>query len=87
MRAETQAIVSDIRMPGKDGYSFIREVRMHEARRGGRAPAVALTAHASAEDRAAALTAGFDVHLAKPVDPDNLALTVSQLIGAGRPGD
>jgi PAS domain S-box-containing protein len=87
VRLETvsvQAIVSDIRMPGKDGYAFIREVRMHEARRGGRVPAVAVTAYASAEDRAAALTAGFDAHIAKPVDPDDLARTVSQLVSAGR---
>lgn len=82
-----QVIVSDIRMPGKDGYAFIREVRAHEARRGGHAPAVALTAYANADDRAAAFAAGFDVHLAKPVDPDDLTAAVQQLIGVTRSGD
>ena len=69
-------------MPGEDGYDFIRQVR---ARRHSRdLPAAALTAFARAEDRKQALLAGFQTHLAKPVDPDELVAVVASL--AGRTG-
>ena len=68
-------------MPGEDGYALIRRCAPAKAQRGGRLPAVALTAYARAEDRAAALRAGFDTHVHKPVEPLELARVVRQLIG------
>src|SRR5207249_253679 len=61
-------LVSDIGLPQDDGYALIRTVRARHAGPGGRIPALALTAYARAEDRARALTAGYQAHLAKPVD-------------------
>ena len=79
-------LVSDIAMPGDDGYALIRKVRALPAAEGGRVPAVAVTAHGSLEDRLRALAAGFQVHLVKPLDPAELALTVASLAGrAGEP--
>ncbi len=68
------AIVSDVAMPGADGYSLIRRLRERERDNGGDAPmyAVALTGLATLQDRDAAIAAGFDDHLAKPVDVDLL---------------
>lgn len=78
-------LVSDIGMPGEDGYSLIRRVRDLAPDRGGRVPAVALTAYVKPEDRMRALAAGFQTHVPKPVDPDELALVVARLAGLGRP--
>jgi PAS domain S-box-containing protein len=75
-REHPTVIVSDISMPGGDGYAFIREVRDRDD---GRTPAVAMTGLASQEDRSAALRAGFDEHVAKPVDPDTLIRSVRAL--------
>ena len=75
-RERPTVIVSDISMPGGDGYSFIREVR---ARDDGRTPAVAMTGLASKDDRTAALKAGFDEHVSKPIDPDTLVRSVRAL--------
>jgi CheY-like chemotaxis protein len=72
-------IISDIGMPGGDGYSLIRDVRSMPHDRGGRVPAVALTAYARAEDRARALRAGFDEHLPKPVEPRDLVRVLASL--------
>jgi CheY-like chemotaxis protein len=72
-------LVSDIAMPGEDGYSFIRKVRNLPSELGGRIPAVALSAFARPEDRAKARQAGYDVHLAKPIDADELARQVASL--------
>jgi CheY-like chemotaxis protein len=72
-------LVSDIEMPGEDGYSLIRKVRASEANRGTRMPAVALTAHARVDDRMRALSAGYDVHIAKPVEPAELIMVVANL--------
>lgn len=72
-------LISDVGMPGMDGYEFLREVRrMHPARE---LPAAALTAFARAEDRKRALLAGFQTHIAKPVDPAELVAVVASLIG------
>jgi CheY-like chemotaxis protein len=65
-------LVSDIGMPEMDGYALIREVRRGDSERGGRVPAVALTAYARMEDRSAALQAGFDTHVAKPLNSSEL---------------
>jgi PAS domain S-box-containing protein len=74
-------LVSDIGMPGEDGYDFIRRVRALGPERGGQTPAAALTAHAKGEDGARVLTAGFQVHLKKPVQPAELASVVATLAG------
>lgn len=73
-------LVSDIGMPGENGYSLIRQIRNIEAERGGKILAIALTAYARSEDRAAAIAAGFQIHLAKPVEPTHLAAVVAKLI-------
>jgi CheY-like chemotaxis protein len=72
-------LISDIGMPEEDGYSLIRKVRAREASRGGRVPALALTAYGRAEDRQRALAAGFHTHLAKPAQPEELARVVAGL--------
>jgi CheY-like chemotaxis protein len=66
------AMVSDIDMPGKDGYWLIAQVRALPAERGGETPAAALTARTGPEDRARILRAGFQYHLPKPFDPTAL---------------
>ncbi|HEY0512361.1 MAG TPA: ATP-binding protein [Thermoanaerobaculia bacterium] len=75
-------LVSDIGMPERDGYELMREIRAlgHRAED---LPAVAVTAFASPEDRQRALAAGFQVHLAKPVDPRELAHVIASLAGRG----
>ncbi|HEV2861049.1 MAG TPA: PAS domain S-box protein, partial [Pyrinomonadaceae bacterium] len=66
-------LISDIGMPDEDGYALIRKVRALAAERGGRVPAIALTAYARAEDRLQALQAGYQMHVAKPVELTELA--------------
>ena len=77
-------MVSDIGMPEQDGYELIRRVRMLGGD-AGRVQAVALTAFARMEDRTQAMLAGYQMHLAKPVDPRELAITVASLAGRTRP--
>ncbi len=72
-------LLSDIGMPGEDGYQLIRRVRQLSPERGGRTPAAALTAFARGEDRRRALLAGFQMHVAKPVDIQELAAVVASL--------
>jgi PAS domain S-box-containing protein len=74
-------IISDIEMPGEDGYTFIRRLRALPAGRGGDTPAAALTADARAEDRMRALVAGFQLHVPKPVEPAELVTVVASLAG------
>ena len=74
-------LVSDIGMPDEDGYSLIRKLRQLEAQRGGRLPAIALTAYAGSDDRRQALLAGFQMHLTKPVDAAELVAVVASLTG------
>ncbi|HET6583241.1 MAG TPA: ATP-binding protein [Nannocystaceae bacterium] len=78
-------VVSDVGMPDKDGYEFIRELRALPAADGGKTPAVALTAFARSEDRTRALLAGYHVHVAKPIEPAELVVTIASL--AGRTGN
>jgi len=68
-------------MPGEDGYNFIRKVRSLTADTSGRVPAVALTAFARSEDRQRALLAGFQLHVAKPVEPSELLTVCASLVG------
>jgi signal transduction histidine kinase/ActR/RegA family two-component response regulator len=72
-------LVSDIAMPDEDGYCLIRELRARPPEHGGALPAIALTAYAREEDRQRALTAGFQNHLAKPVEPADLAQAIADL--------
>lgn len=74
-----KVIVCDLAMPGMDGYALIEEVRARRADEGGTVPAIALTAYARPEDRQRALAAGFQAHLAKPIDPADLVSTVARL--------
>jgi two-component system CheB/CheR fusion protein len=82
-RAPFDVLVSDIVMPDEDGYSLIRQVRAREAERGGGIPALALTAYARFEDRTAAISAGYQQHAAKPIEPAELAAAVATLAGRG----
>ncbi|QRK13809.1 response regulator [Archangium violaceum] len=75
-----ELLISDIGMPGEDGYRLISQVRALSAEEGGGVPAVALTAYARVEDRARALTAGFNMHVAKPVEPSELLTVLSNLV-------
>jgi two-component system CheB/CheR fusion protein len=77
-------LISDIAMPEEDGYDLIRQVRALDARRGGRIPALALTAYARREDRDKVIAAGYDRHATKPIEPADLAAAVAAL--ASRPG-
>lgn len=74
-------IVSDIEMPGEDGYKLIFRLRSLEAEQGGRTPAAALTAYARTEDRVRALSAGYQIHVPKPVEPNELVTVVASLAG------
>ena len=78
-RLRPDVLLSDIGMPYEDGYSLIHRLRQRPPGRGGLTPAIAITAYASSQDRAAALAAGFQAHLAKPFDAAQLAALVSEL--------
>jgi CheY-like chemotaxis protein len=68
-------------MPDRDGYDLIREVRSRELERGGKIPAVAVTAYARAEDRVRVLAAGFQMQITKPIAPEELIAVVASLTG------
>jgi signal transduction histidine kinase/DNA-binding response OmpR family regulator len=77
---EFDVLVSDVGMPGVDGYAFIRSVRALPPAANAGIPAVALTAYARSEDRTAALRAGFDMHLTKPIEPSELVVVIATLV-------
>jgi signal transduction histidine kinase/CheY-like chemotaxis protein len=82
-RRRPDVLILDIAMPDEDGYAVLKKVRALEAEQGAvvdQIPAIALTAHARAEDRFRALQAGFQMHVAKPVDPTELAVVIISLI-------
>jgi CheY-like chemotaxis protein len=81
-RQPPDVLLSDVRMPEQDGLQLITEIRRLDKARGRTTPAVALTALARSEDRRRALEAGFQMHIAKPIDPFELAVTVEQLAHA-----
>jgi PAS domain S-box-containing protein len=87
--ARPHVVVSDIEMPDEDGYSLLRRVRALPPAQGGLTPAIALTAYARPQDRELALAAGFELHVAKPVDPAELVAAIAALARPGaaeRPG-
>jgi CheY-like chemotaxis protein len=72
-------LVSDIEMPGQDGYVLIAYIRGLGSERGGDVPAVAVTAYGRVEDRVRLVTAGYDMHVPKPVEPAELVAVVASL--------
>jgi signal transduction histidine kinase/ActR/RegA family two-component response regulator len=78
-RERMDVLLSDVEMPGTDGYQLIRELRLRPSQEGGSVPAAALTAYARTEDRLRALRAGFQLHLSKPVQPSELVTVVASL--------
>jgi len=81
---QPEVLVCDIAMPDEDGYSLIRKVRSLKPDQGGRIPAIALTAYADSEDRTRAIEAGFQTHVAKPVDPTELVEIIADLVATCR---
>ncbi|HEY0458536.1 MAG TPA: ATP-binding protein [Pyrinomonadaceae bacterium] len=77
---EPDVLVSDIGMPGEDGYELIKRVRESENGKGKRLPAIALTAFARVEDRLKALSAGYNMHVPKPVEPAELIVVIASLL-------
>jgi CheY-like chemotaxis protein len=80
-RGPFDVLISDIGMPVEDGFALIRRLRRLPGSQGGQIPALALTAYARSEDRIAALKAGFQMHLAKPIEPNDLLVTLATLVG------
>ena len=74
-------LVSDIGMPNEDGYSLIKKLRKLRSKRARQTPAVALTAYATNEDRERALSAGFQMHVPKPIDPTALVTSIAAAAG------
>jgi len=74
-------LVSDIGMPDEDGYTLIKKLRQQPSVRVSGIPAIALTAYASPDDRARALAAGFQIHLAKPIEPETLVSSIVSAVG------
>jgi CheY-like chemotaxis protein len=83
-RHRPDVLISDIGMPGEDGYELIRKVRALAPDKGGKVPAVALTAYARTEDRLRVLRSGYQMHIPKPVELTELVAIVANL--AGRAG-
>lgn len=72
-------LISDLGMPGEDGFSLISKIRALPEEDGGNIPAAALTAYARDEDRIRAINAGFQIHISKPIDPNRLAAKIAEL--------
>jgi PAS domain S-box-containing protein len=79
-RSRVDVLISDIEMAEEDGYALIRKVRKLSPESGGTIPALAVTANARAEDRSRALSAGFQLHMAKPIDPAELTAVIAQMV-------
>jgi PAS domain S-box-containing protein len=72
-------LISDLGMPGEDGFSLISKIRALTEEDGGNIPAAALTAYARDEDRIRAINAGFQIHISKPIEPNRLAAKIAEL--------
>lgn len=79
---QPDVLISDIGLPGEDGYTFICKIRALKPKNGGRVPAIALTAFADSEARIRALEAGFDTHVSKPIAPEELVEIVANLVAS-----
>jgi PAS domain S-box-containing protein len=86
-RERPDVMVADLGMPDEDGFSLLRRVREWEHERGLYIPAVALTAYGRTEDRVRALRAGFQTHVAKPVEPAELAVVITSLVRRPEKGE
>jgi CheY-like chemotaxis protein/nitrogen-specific signal transduction histidine kinase len=84
-RGHPDVVISDIGMPGVDGFALMRTIRRLPREEGGSTPAIALTAHARADDIDRALAAGYQLHASKPVDPMALVESVASLAGRSSP--
>ena len=82
---EFDLVISDIGMPKTDGYELIRQIRKQEEGTSRKIPAVALTAYARVQDRMQAIMAGFNTHVAKPVEANELITVVASLVGRMEP--
>ncbi|MEG4205865.1 PAS domain-containing protein [Microcoleus sp. Pol7_A1] len=82
-QAVPEIVVSDIGMPEMDGYMLMRHIRSLPLEQGGQIPAIALTAYAGEMDRQQAIAAGFQRHLAKPVDPEEVVAMIAKLLSSG----
>ena len=80
-RRPPDVIISDIGMAEEDGYELMRKVRALPPEQGGLVPAIALTGYATRKDRERALAAGYQLHLAKPVEPADLVAAIANLVG------
>jgi CheY-like chemotaxis protein len=78
-------LVSDVGMPGTDGFALVREIRKLPSERVRKLPAIAVTAYANPEDRVRALVAGFQNHIPKPVDSSVLAIAIARLVAGNQP--
>lgn len=78
-RFKPHVLLSDLEMPGEDGYAFIAKVRGLPVQEGGLVPAIALSAYGRPDDRLRAIAAGFSMHVPKPVDPGELTAIVAGL--------
>ncbi len=87
--SKPDVLISDLGMPGRDGYSLIKEIRAREKEMGAfeHLPAVALTAYGRVEDRVEVFASGFDSHVVKPADPAELAAVIKRLVEARRSGN
>jgi PAS domain S-box-containing protein len=83
-QSQPDLLVSDLGMPEMDGYSLIRQIRTMSSEQGGKIPAIALTAYAGDSDREKVLAAGFQKHLPKPVEPDELIQAIADLLAQKR---
>jgi CheY-like chemotaxis protein len=80
-KSKPHVLIMDIGMPNEDGYQAIQKIRKLTNQEGGKVPAIALTAFARSEDRRRAILNGFQMHIAKPVEPSELIAMVASLSG------
>ncbi len=81
---QPNVVMTDLAMPGEDGFMVLAAMRATFTRRGARVPIIAVTAYGSLENRQRALEAGFDLYLTKPIDPTNLTSAVAKVVGRAR---
>jgi CheY-like chemotaxis protein len=82
LELQPDILICDIAMPSEDGYTFMGKIRALKPDISGKVPAIALTAYSDREYRNRALEAGFQIHVAKPVDPGELVAIVANLVNS-----